>query len=214
MDLLPEGVTFAEAAIGEEVPPLFPGEEVFVQDAVLKRRREFASGRACARRALEQLGIAPCAIPVGSAREPQWPHGVVGSISHCDTHSVAAVGPSSRYAGIGIDVERHRPLPPGVLRLIAGPAETAWLAAAGSEACWDTLLFGIKECVHKAWFPATRQWLAFHDVVVAIDTAGSTFRAELTVETPAAGSAAARTLEGRFAVREGLLFSALAIPIR
>jgi hypothetical protein len=59
--------------------------------AVPRRRAEFAAGRACARAALRRLGINGWPLLVGSKREPLWPAGVVGSITHTDGLVAAAV---------------------------------------------------------------------------------------------------------------------------
>ena len=50
-----------------------------------KRLSDFATGRYCAMKALEQFGIQDAIIPIGEDRAPIWPEGIVGSISHCDS---------------------------------------------------------------------------------------------------------------------------------
>ena len=62
--ILPAGVV-AETGEDEEVAALFPEEEKPVARAVEKRRRRFAGGRACARRALATLGFPPGPIGAG-----------------------------------------------------------------------------------------------------------------------------------------------------
>ena len=59
----------------------------------------------------------------GAKREPLWPAGVVGSITHCDGYRAAAVARATDLATVGIDAEPHEPLPDGVLAAIALPAE-------------------------------------------------------------------------------------------
>ena len=46
----------------------------------LKRLSDFSTGRYCAIKALEQLGIQDAIIPIGEDRAPIWPEGIVGSI--------------------------------------------------------------------------------------------------------------------------------------
>jgi len=46
----------------------------------LKRLADFSTGRYCAIKALEQLGIQDAIIPIGEDRAPIWPEGIVGSI--------------------------------------------------------------------------------------------------------------------------------------
>jgi hypothetical protein len=62
---------------------LFPEKEAVISRAVDKRRREFQTVRHCARRALRELGVPPAAVLPGERREPVWPPGVVGSLTHC-----------------------------------------------------------------------------------------------------------------------------------
>jgi 4'-phosphopantetheinyl transferase EntD len=112
--LLPHGVVAVEAF--EDVPgeSSFPGEESLVVNAVEARRREFITARRCAREALAKLGYAPVPIRAGRKREPLWPAGLVGSITHTAGFRAAAVAPRSMLASIGIDTEQNDRLPDGV----------------------------------------------------------------------------------------------------
>jgi hypothetical protein len=98
--ILPPGVA-AEEAFGD-LPDvvLFPDEETVVANAVEKRRREFATARACARAALAKLGVPPVPIVPGHRGAPRWPQGVVGSCRlrsrPPDLHSAAAGERASR----------------------------------------------------------------------------------------------------------------------
>src|SRR6202022_3165764 len=88
--LLPHGVVGVEAF--EDVPGelSFPGEESLIVNAVEARRREFITARRCAREALAKLGYAPVPIRAGRKREPLWPAGLVGSITHTTGFRAAA----------------------------------------------------------------------------------------------------------------------------
>src|SRR5713226_6813352 len=109
--------------------------------AIEKRRREFATGRCLARRALEYLGFPPLPILPGPHREPRWPEGVVGSITHCLGYCAAVVAPAHMVAAIGIDAEVHAALPDGVLRMVTREEERGWIQAHTGEAtCWDRVL--------------------------------------------------------------------------
>jgi 4'-phosphopantetheinyl transferase EntD len=144
--ILPPQVSVAEAREDDAAAPLFPEEEEIVARAVERRRREFATGRSCARRALAGLGV----------EEPKWPAGIVGSITHCEGYRAAAAARGSDLIALGIDAEPHAPLPPGLLGDVAAPAEAAALAELSRgrpEAHWDRLLFSAKESAFKAWYP-------------------------------------------------------------
>jgi 4'-phosphopantetheinyl transferase EntD len=120
----------ADEAFDDLAPaPLIPEEERALGRSVAKRRREFATVRACARRALGRLGIAPVPIVPGERGAPQWPAGVVGSMTHCEGYRAAAVALATDIVTIGVDAEPHEPLPDGVLHAISRPVERLRLAA-------------------------------------------------------------------------------------
>ena len=122
--ILPAAVAVAEARDDEAPVELFPAEEAIVARAVAKRRRrEFATGRGCAHRALAALGASAGPIAAGERGEPLWPGGVVGTITHCDGYRGCAVARAAELATIGIDAEPHEPLPDGLLADLARPEE-------------------------------------------------------------------------------------------
>lgn len=214
--LLPAGVVVVEAfgdALGESV---FVGEEDLVGNAVESRRREFVTARRCAREALGKLGHAPVPIRVGSAREPQWPAGVVGSITHTTGFRAAAVAPRSVLASVGIDTEPNVPLPDGVEEFVTIPGEAQMLAAlscAVPMTHWGRLLFSAKEAVYKAWYPLTGRWLGFGDARLMIDPPEGTFIAKLLVDgTRTDGGPSLGELHGRFLVARGLVATAVTVP--
>src|SRR5690242_4153856 len=98
--LLPAGVAAAEEFQDRLDAALFPAEAAQIQGAVEARRREFATGRHCARQALAALGVPATPLLSGGHREPLWPAGVVGSITHCTGYRAAAVAPDERLAAI------------------------------------------------------------------------------------------------------------------
>ncbi|MEV4624751.1 4'-phosphopantetheinyl transferase superfamily protein [Micromonospora sp. NPDC049523] len=194
---------------------LFPEEEALLANSVEKRRNEFVTARRCAREALAELGIAAAPLLPGPQREPRWPAGVVGSITHCDGYRAAAVARTTDLATIGIDAEPHLPLPSGVLEAVALPAEVALLAKLAESdpsVCWDRLLFCAKEAVYKAWFPLARRWLDFHEAEIEIDPATGTFTAVLLVPGPLVDGVPLTGFTGRWLVDRGLLLAAITMP--
>ncbi|MEV5313044.1 4'-phosphopantetheinyl transferase superfamily protein [Streptomyces sp. NPDC052610] len=221
-ELLPDTVVAVEAHGTDEAGdvPLHPAEEPFVAQAVPKRRREFATVRACARRAMEKLGVPPQAILPGERGAPGWPDGLVGSMTHCQGYCAAALVRADDLASLGIDAEPHAPLPEGVLEAVALPAEQSrlrHLAARRPGTHWDRLLFSAKESVYKAWFPLTGQWLEFSeaDIDLTADTEDATsgrFRAELLVPGPVLGGHRVGHFEGRWMVGQGIAATAVTVP--
>ena len=229
--ILPPEVTAVEAFGDDQSVKLFPEEEEAIARAVDKRRREFATARACARAALAQLGEPPVPIPRGLRGEPKWPEGLTGSITHCDGYRAAAVTRLTDVAALGLDAEPDEELPGEVLDMIALDAERAMLAALGAtepSVRWDRLLFCAKESVYKAWFPLARRWLGFEDAhvtiagdggtfggprhVMADGSRGGTFTAKLLVPGPRVAAASLTVLRGRWLAARGLIVTAVLIP--
>jgi 4'-phosphopantetheinyl transferase EntD len=208
-EILPAGTAWAEE-FGD--PPdirLFPEEEQLIGAAVEKRRREFATGRGCARRALGALGLGPVAIGRGARGAPRWPPGVVGSITHCAGYRAAAAARMRDARALGVDAEPDQPLPALVLGGITLPGERVMLRelAGVPGASWDRLLFSAKESVYKAWFPLTGRWLGFQDAQLTVNPADGTFQARLLVaDAPLAG------FGGRWLARDGLILTTVCVP--
>jgi 4'-phosphopantetheinyl transferase EntD len=194
---------------------LFPEEQAVIGRAVEKRRREFATGRACARAALARLGQPPVAILPGERGSPGWPPGIVGSITHCAGYRAAAVAKAAEVLTIGLDAEPDEPLPDGVLGAISLAAERAGLrdlAQAAPGPNWDRMLFCAKESVYKAWFPLAGRWLGFEQAHITLDPAGGTFTARLLVPGPEVDGRELTAFEGRWLARDGLILTAISVP--
>ncbi|MFI8345215.1 4'-phosphopantetheinyl transferase [Streptomyces sp. NPDC085639] len=212
-ELLPSGVTSSEAFDDAAPAPLFPAEAALMVGRRERRRRQFATARACARRALADLGRQPVALLPGPGGAPQWPSGVVGSITHCEGYRAAVAAPRAVVAALGIDAEPAGPLPRGVLALITSPAERAHLAdlaAADGSVPWERVLFSAKEAAYKAWYPATGIWLGFRDAALVLSPAG-TFTA--TLHPPAGAASVDPVYGGRWLAGRGLVVTAVARPV-
>ncbi|MFJ9929779.1 4'-phosphopantetheinyl transferase [Streptomyces misionensis] len=221
-ELLPESVVAVEAHRDDPLweAPLHPEEAVLVARAVAKRRREFAAVRGCARRAMEKLGIPARPVVSGERGAPQWPAGIVGSMTHCDGYCAAALVRATDLASLGIDAEPHGPLPEGVGASVFLPSETARLERlAGQRPAvhWDRILFSAKESVYKAWFPLTRQWLDFSEADITLNPAADgaphgTLHAELLVPGPRVGDRRLQVFDGRWTVRDHLVATTVVVP--
>jgi 4'-phosphopantetheinyl transferase EntD len=218
-ELLPDSVVAVEAYGDHETDhaPLFPEEERVVARAVAKRRREFAAVRACARRAMEKLGVPPHPLLPGERGAPVWPDGLTGSMTHCDGYRAAALARVGDLASLGIDAEPHAPLPDGVLDAVALPQERARLRRLAADlpaVHWDRLLFSAKESVYKAWFPLTGKWLDFSEADITVRPAApahGTFRAVLLVPGPVVSGRRLDHFEGRWTVRDGVVGTAVTV---
>ncbi|MGA5818005.1 4'-phosphopantetheinyl transferase family protein [Kitasatospora sp. NPDC094028] len=212
-DLLPDVVATEVAYDDPPEARLEPAEAAVVARAVDKRRREFTTVRHCARAALTRIGVPYRPLVPGLRGGPSWPDGVVGSLTHCDGFRAAAVARAGELASIGIDAEPALPLPEGVQEAIALPAEQrrlAELSAARPDVPWDRILFSAKESVYKAWFPLTLKFLEFSEAELTLDPDG-TFTARLLVPGPEVSGRRLDGFDGRWAVRDGLLATAIAV---
>jgi 4'-phosphopantetheinyl transferase EntD len=191
---------------------LFPEERASLGRPVEKRRREFVTGRACARRALEKLGFDPVPIANGEKGEPLWPPGVVGSITHCSSYRGCAVARSESVASIGIDAEVHEPLPDGVLESVASATERHRISGAGAGLNLDRVLFCAKEAVYKAWFPLTGKWLGFEDVDMTFELTDREFSARLLVPGPTVGGRELTHFHGRWVTDGPTVLTGVIVP--
>lgn len=213
-EILPTHVAAVEARTDFIDAELYPEEERVLGLAVEKRRREFTTARVCARKALAQLGFPAAPILNGERGEPQWPAGVVGSITHCAGYRACAVARSSELLAMGIDAEPNAALPEGLIGDIARPEELPAVRRLGAECPevhWERLLFSAKESVYKAWFPLAKRWLGFEDAVIAVDPSVGTFTARLLVSGPPLADGPLLGFSGRWMVRDGIIVTAIAV---
>ena len=188
---------------------LLEDERATIAGAIEKRRREFAAGRILARRGLAALGHPPVAIVNGEDRAPQWPAGIVGSITHTKGYCAVAVARSSEMRSVAVDAERDDALSDGALEMICGEAERAWLATQPeADRGWlSKLVFSAKECVYKLQHPLTKLFLDFDAVTVRVDFERETWTATFLV--PAAPVfAVGDRVEGRWRRADGLVATA------
>lgn len=214
--LLPPAVVSVHAFSDNPGEAPYPGEQDLVAKAVETRRREFVTARRCAREALGKLGHAPGPIRSGPRREPVWPAGVVGSITHCAGYRAAAVARGIDLAGLGIDAEPHEPLPEGVGEAVTVGGEPDLLRRLDRDVPtlhWGRLLFSAKESVYKAWYPLTGRWLGFEDAELSIDPTAGGFTARVLVDGGRIDEGPPLTeLRGRWLVARGLIVTAVTVP--
>ncbi len=165
--LLPSGAVIVEARDPAWwAGGLLPQEQHHVAHAADKRRREFTAGRRCARAALACLGLPDVAIGVGAQREPLFPAGVSGSITHTRDYCAAAVIRTGALRSLGIDAEDDAPMSDEIARRVMGDEERAALQRVARLGNVDVLAFCLKEAFYKAAFPLCRRFLDFEEVAV------------------------------------------------
>ncbi|MFC4244880.1 4'-phosphopantetheinyl transferase [Gryllotalpicola reticulitermitis] len=204
--IVPHSVSLEELSGNDEhagLRDLYDVEAALLARAVPSRRRDFADGRQCARRALARLGIRPGPIGRDPQGAPIWPDGIVGSITHCRGYCAAAVAPRGIVCGIGIDAEPVESAVDEIGPLIMRPEEIArveWLAHAEPSVPWPLLHFSAKEAIYKYWYPRTGLWLDFDAVSIRFVLEDSSFSVVASDGVSPSLSAQLRLASGRFAV--------------
>ena len=105
-------------------------------------------------------------------REPLWPEGISGAITHSGNWAAAAAGKTSDVSGIGIDLEDlERQVDSRISRHVCIPEEQKWLQECGEDFLEQNLkiIFSAKESIFKAFFPYTRTYLHFHDARILME---------------------------------------------
>jgi len=163
-----------EAAVAE----LSPREAQAVARAADKRRREFATGRLLAREALARLGVRGFDLINDEDRAPVWPQGIAGTITHCDTRAVVAVGWRSEVGTFGADLEHRAGLARHLWDMTMLPEEVAFLDAQpeADRERWALILFSAKEALYKAQHPVTREFMGFGALRVELGEGAETPR--------------------------------------
>ena len=153
---------------------LHSAEEKYLNQVKSSHRIEqYRSGRICAREALSRFGIRnKPVIRDPETREPIWPDGFSGAITHSKNWAAAAVGKKTIISGIGIDLEDlKRNIDPRISRHVCTKEENDWLHKLDKTLLDQTLklIFSAKESIFKAFFPSTKIFLHFHDAKILIN---------------------------------------------
>ncbi len=139
------------------------------------RRTEFATGRALARRCLITLGQPPQNIERGPDREPIWPEGLTGSISHTAGLTIAIVWapPDVKGAGIGIDAEQLSRVDQTIFDTVFTAQECELLSRCNAQErdLLATGLFSAKESIYKAQYPLTKRFIDYHEIEIMPENA-------------------------------------------
>ena len=154
---------------------LHPAEEnYFSQLSSVSRKEHYRSGRICAREVLSKLGtLGQPVLRDPQTREPLWPEGISGAITHSGNWAAAAAGKTSDVSGIGIDLEDlERQVDSRISRHVCTPEEQKWLKECGEEDFLEQnlkIIFSAKESIFKAFFPYARTYLHFHDARILME---------------------------------------------
>jgi 4'-phosphopantetheinyl transferase EntD len=177
--LLPDNVVVEVERYSGAAQPAGAAERMAVAGMQDARRVEFLSGRMCARKALAALGRPPAEIPIAPDRGPQWPDGIVGSITHTADETggwvSAAVSAVATLGSLGIDMERCEEVDARALDSVLTPAERTFLLElpVNSRSRQASLIW----CAKEAALKAARGISELVEVEIILSESGECFRA-------------------------------------
>jgi 4'-phosphopantetheinyl transferase EntD len=203
---LPAGMHLLGEPVGDYTAGLYEGELALVEGAADLRKREFSTGRHLAHHLLAQLIPEHGPILRGPHREPSWPAGTVGSISHSAGLCAVSVASSESFLGIGLDLQIDSP-DAGLASSILSDSESN----SSHSVRQLRLKFSAKEAVFKCLFPINGTYLAFRDLTVSLGATECTFTAS---SEALGGSVELRVGEGRYVENEEAVATAFWVPAR
>ena len=155
-----------------------------IKVSVQKRRAEFLAGRMAAINALKLMGEHACEIPIGEHRNPIWPVGVTGSITHYSNTALAVVANKEDAKFVGIDCEgiMSLELAESISNIILTDNERSYSKENNIPyRFFCTLIFSAKESLFKAIYPYICQYIEFDAAnVIDICLLKNTFKIKLT----------------------------------
>ncbi len=160
----PAFVSYAMRRVGDPANTATEAElEALHPRTVATRRADFVAGRTAAHAALADLNCDVPSILSGAMREPLWPSGIAGSLSHAGDVAIAMAAPRQHVGGVGVDIEKERPAPE-LWDQVPLPVERRWLEALADPVERDRMLlalFSAKEAIYKAFFPRVGHYFGF-----------------------------------------------------
>ena len=154
---------------------------------VTKRKAEYLAGRFAAQQCLQQLQLRPTAIGTGAHREPLWPDGVIGSISH-SADTALAILTRAQERLIGIDTEHllSREQSRQTMPVFLDADEQKLIASAPERlAQWlPTAIFSAKESFFKAVFRHVQHYFDF-DAIRCVSASDAHLKFRLDMPLPA-----------------------------
>jgi enterobactin synthetase component D len=184
-----------------------------LEQAIESRKKEFVAGRLCAFRAAKELNLDLKALEVGENREPLWPNGIVGSISHTKKMALAIVDSTKYSRSLGIDVEEiiDAKKEATIERMVATKKDLAFLKLFSEKQAAYTVLFSAKEALYKLIYPLCHEFFGFMEAELkALDMERGEFVLRLNSENPKLESFNT-SYRGNFFRKDGHIISVIRI---
>ena len=139
----------------------------------MERQADYFFGRLAARQALAALGLGHHDVGTGAFREPLWPAGILGSISHNDKYAVAVAIDQAYTGGIGVGIDIESVLNRATLALIEqsvlSSSELDYLRKLNTPVALEilmSLVFSAKESFFKASFNTVGRYFDFDAIAL------------------------------------------------
>ncbi len=178
--LIPDNIACEFTNENISLSEVYPAERQIIQNASKKRIQQFLAGRNCAHLAIKKLNFNnQQPILIGNNREPVWPSGLTGSITHINGYSVAVIASTKEISGIGIDIELNSKLNNNIIPNIQTNSEiirNGELSLSDRILCINKLIFSAKESVFKFIYPFVLKYIKFKDVEIILDVETKTFK--------------------------------------
>ena len=140
-----------------------------IRDSAPSRRREFGAGRLCAAHAARRAGASDPVVIGRKQRQPVWPDGLVGSITHSASVAGAACARRTGYRGVGIDIETIARMRLELHATVLTAREADLAAARAVCSPYAARAFCAKEAGYKAINPTTGQFIGFKEAEIDFD---------------------------------------------
>jgi enterobactin synthetase component D len=138
-----------------------------IKQSVAKRQAEFLAGRYVAKKAITNSILWKKIIPtisIGQHRNPIWPKGIIGSISHNSSKAICAITAKDKRNFIGIDLENYlsEDMALEIDDLLLSFDEKILLLKLNIPyQIAVTLVFSAKESLFKALYPFVNEYFGF-----------------------------------------------------
>ena len=135
------------------------------------RKNAFSSGRYAVHLAQNELGLEPSEI-LAAGRQPIWPVGQVGAITHSTDFAAAIV--SCDLLSVGLDIERLGRIEEKLYDKFFTPLELASINEM-TDCEVETVIFSAKESIYKAIYFMLRRYVNFKEVELSLNAEDSSF---------------------------------------
>ena len=198
--------------ISDYTQHLFPEEQLHIKTAVGKRCHEFSTGRYCAHNAMQTLVTNKQALVAGEKREPLWPDGIIGSISHSGDCCIAIVSADPSLIALGCDVEKNEPSGLNIRDMICTEQDLHYLGERGDDPYAWKLIFSAKESIYKCLYPLLKHWIGFADATVICDFDAGSYRVLMSEKLNIPENIVSK-MQGRFIVGEDYIFTSMIVSL-